>query len=670
MAMNRVMVKGDKFFDSEGRSMILRGVNLGGDCKLPYPYGGTHHPTDFSDHRDVSFVGRPFPLEEADEHLGRLRHWGFNCVRLLTTWEAIEHSGPGEYDRTYLDYLEEVVRLAGVHGLYVMIDFHQDVWSRMTGGSGAPGWTFDAVGLDFRAFHAAGAAHVMQYKYDAAIGGHQEAYPPMSWGANHRLPATGIMWTLFFTGKLFTPDFLIEGENVQDYLQSHYLGAMGAIAERLATMPHVLGFDTLNEPVHGWIGQRLDYRHVAPTPERPTNPRVGLAMSPLDNLVAARGVPVLAPRIVRDAHSGKLSVSGNETVNPDGIPIWLPDRECPFERAGAYSLQNGKVSTMNEDFFVQREGRVVSFQDDAYAPLFDAVAQTIRSHQPDWTIFAEIEPYAAFMGEAFPAAMPPRSVNASHWYDGSMLYTKRFDPEESFDFLTGQPVSGIAAIRDRYTHELARFKTQSTGFSASGAPVFIGEFGIPYDLNEAAAFRAWAAGDRSAGIWKDQEIALSLMYDALDALLLHSAQWNYTATNRNDLAIGDGWNQEDLSIFSSDQRTAPHHPGSGGRAIRGFCRPYVARTQGRLETVSFDWEAALFKALWEADGSIAGFSEVYLPMIWFGDNPVIELTGTAATWQWNKTEQLLSVTAVGRGMVHLTVHNAQGNSRTCQGDAA
>src|ERR1700739_1885578 len=110
-----VNIRGNRFVDADGRHLILRGVNLGGDCKLPFPDGGTDRPGDFSDHATVSFVGRPFPLAEADEHLGRIAAWGFNLLRLVVTWEAVEHAGPRQYDRDYIEYIGQVCERAATH---------------------------------------------------------------------------------------------------------------------------------------------------------------------------------------------------------------------------------------------------------------------------------------------------------------------------------------------------------------------------------------------------------------------------------------------------------------------------------------------------------------------------------------------------------------------------
>jgi hypothetical protein len=191
---------------------MLRGVNLGGSSKLPLmPNGATHVQDGFFDHRNVSFVNRPFPLEEADEHFARLRAWGLTFLRFLVTWEAIEHSGPGIYDQAYLDYLRAVVTKAADYGITIFIDPHQDVWSRFSGGDGAPGWTFDLVGMDITRFQQTGAAFTHQI--------HGDPLPQMIWSTNTTKLAAATMFTLFFGGSDFAPKTLIDGESVQEFLQ-------------------------------------------------------------------------------------------------------------------------------------------------------------------------------------------------------------------------------------------------------------------------------------------------------------------------------------------------------------------------------------------------------------------------------------------------------------------
>ncbi|KAG6817142.1 hypothetical protein H0H93_007455 [Arthromyces matolae] len=49
----------------------------------------------------VTFVGRPFPLEEAPQHFARLRRWGLTFIHLLVTWEMyLELHDVWGWDRT------------------------------------------------------------------------------------------------------------------------------------------------------------------------------------------------------------------------------------------------------------------------------------------------------------------------------------------------------------------------------------------------------------------------------------------------------------------------------------------------------------------------------------------------------------------------------------------
>jgi len=300
-----IRTDGPWFKDEANRRLLLRGINLSGSTKVPFtPNGATHLRENFFDHRTVSFVGRPFPLAEADEHLSRLRRWGFNFLRFLVTWEAIEHAGPGSYDEAYLDYVVQVIRKAAQHGFDVFIDPHQDVWSRFTGGDGAPGWTLEAGGFDLTRLHETGTAFV-----HAMTAGE---YPRMIWPTNYHKLAAATMFTLFFAGNDFAPNTLVDGVPVQEFLQGHYIHAMQQLAIRLKDEPNVIGYDSLNEPHRGFAGLH-NLNSIHPPFD------FGPSPTPLQSFALGDGIPQTVG-VYEQGITGRRQVERRK-LNPAGVRL-------------------------------------------------------------------------------------------------------------------------------------------------------------------------------------------------------------------------------------------------------------------------------------------------------------------------------------------------------------
>jgi len=130
-------VNGGRIIDSEGRQVILRGVNVNA---LAEYWQGTAFPTTF-------------PLTEDDADL--MTAIGWNTVRLLLSWSRVEPQ-PGIYDDAYLEQARAAVEMLSRHGIYSVIDLHQDAWGATLaarpnevcpppaepafGWDGAPGW--------------------------------------------------------------------------------------------------------------------------------------------------------------------------------------------------------------------------------------------------------------------------------------------------------------------------------------------------------------------------------------------------------------------------------------------------------------------------------------------------------------------------------------------------
>ncbi len=612
-------VDGIHIKDRAGRVVTFRGCNLGGDSKIPFSPEG--NPLSY----DVSFTGRPFPEAEADAHYARLAAWGFNLVRFVITWEAVEHAGPGIYDEDYLAYLRNVVKKAEDHGISVFVDPHQDVWSRWTGGDGAPGWTLEAVGFDLSRIETVGAAFTTQ--------GQGDSYREMTWGMNYLRYANATMWTLFFGGNVFAPGRYVDGVPIQDWLQDHYIDAMKHTARRLKDCAGIVGFGTLNEPHAGFIGlDDLNSHHRVTSREGP----VPTAMQAI---AAASGFPQKTKRVL---FAGVIRLPGKETLNPTGVSLFRSGFECPWREAGVWDAVDGTPRAVKPSWFgIAPDGHHYDFANEFLKPFQLKFMRALFPKHQQYLFFVEGVPMAERPswkpGELVSEDGKPLAVvEAFHWYDGLTLLFKRWHTWVMADGENGTLSVGLGASRKSAARQLSRLAKMPREESI---PALIGEFGVQFDLRDGRAFRT--------GDYSEQEEALTTYYDAIDASMLSSTIWNYSASNTHE--AGDGWNTEDLSIYSATT--------GEGRAVRGFCRPYAMAVAGTPVSARFDAKRRTFAFEWDAtpaEGE-AGLSEFFVPSVWYPEGWRAEFAGEGAELEELPEAQRLTVRVSSQARARVTV---------------
>ena len=168
----------------------------------------------------------------------QMRALGFDVVRLVLNWSQLEPTA-GRYSSTYLRRVAQVVGWARQQGIYVILDMHQDQYSRFilpaakaaapsgctpSGGSdGAPSW---AVLDDSKPGCAMYGIDELNPAESAAFANFWQNAPVA--GPQGQAPGTG--------------------------LQDHYIGALAALARRFEGTPAVLGYELMNEPQPGSTG--------------------------------------------------------------------------------------------------------------------------------------------------------------------------------------------------------------------------------------------------------------------------------------------------------------------------------------------------------------------------------------------------------------------------------
>ncbi|MCW2601595.1 MAG: endoglycoceramidase [Frankiales bacterium] len=176
--------------DAQGRVVLLHGVNAVWK-RAPYVPPAT---------------AAGFTAKDADWIAAQ----GFNTVRLGVIFAGVMPSR-GRVDQQYLAAVARVVDLLAARKVWVLLDFHQDLYSEKFSGEGFPAWAVHDDGIP--------------QPVDAGFPG------------NYFLPATSRAFDNFYA-------------NV-DGLADLYAQAWRAVAARFAATPHVLGYDVMNEP---WPG--------------------------------------------------------------------------------------------------------------------------------------------------------------------------------------------------------------------------------------------------------------------------------------------------------------------------------------------------------------------------------------------------------------------------------
>ncbi|KAI6368061.1 hypothetical protein MCOR25_004745 [Pyricularia grisea] len=569
MAPLRLLIKDGGFLDQHGRQIILRGINVAADAKFPTtPDGRSHIAKDFFDGDNIDFRERPFPQNEAHVHFARLKRFGYNTIRYIFTWEAIEAAGPGIYDEEWIQHTIEILRIAKNYGFYVFMDPHQDVWSRFSGGSGAPMWTLYAAGLNPEAFAATEAAIVHNTYPEPAN------FPKMIWSTNYFRLAAATMFTLFFAGKDFAPKCIIDGVNIQDYLQGHFMKAISHLAMRIHEAGDienevVFGWETLNEPNKGMIG----YEDISVIPKeqalkKGTSPTIWQAM--LTGLGRSTEVDTW------DMGSLGPYKVGRTLVDPKGEIAWLPADydesrykykrdpgwklgECLWAQHGVWDPATDKL--LRKDYFQKnpRTGEVIdhhAFTNTYFMDYARVYRDTLRQHHKEATFI--LQPPVLELPPSIKGTADDENnmVYAPHYYDGITLMTKSWKwwNVDVLGVLRGRYLSpvfairvGETAVRNCFRQQLAAIRQEGLDYMGNH-PCILTEFGIPYDMDDKAAYKS--------GNYSSQSAAMDANHFAVEGAPMEGyTLWVYCA--KNDHEYGDQWNGEDLSIYSLDDKPLP-----------------------------------------------------------------------------------------------------------------
>ncbi|MCQ2463283.1 MAG: cellulase family glycosylhydrolase [Clostridia bacterium] len=207
--MYSIKTEGMRFTDSKGRERIFNGVNV--VDKSTYDEENSKFGFDMNENVLKDFASK-----------------GINLIRLGFTWNKMEPK-PGKYNDAYIDSLAQIIDNCAKYGIYVFLDMHQDLYSPMCYGDGAPDWATLTDGIK----------------------------PKKIW----------LVWAdVYFLSRACHRAFDNFWNNEPVYgrgLQDRFADCWKYIISRLGDKEAVIGFDFFNEPFPGTDGGKAFRRLVA-----------------------------------------------------------------------------------------------------------------------------------------------------------------------------------------------------------------------------------------------------------------------------------------------------------------------------------------------------------------------------------------------------------------------
>lgn len=266
----------------------------------------------------------------------------------------------------------------------------------------------------------------------------------MIWSTNYTRLVCQTIFTLFWAGRDFAPKAIIDGQNIQDYLQGHFIAACRFLAQKIHEAGDlendvVIGWESMNEPNRGLVG----YQDISVIPPEQ---QLQLGTSPTAFQAILGGSGRACEVATWNFGSFGPHQTGRELVDPAGVSAWLPadfdDTKYGWERDPGWKLgeciwaQHGvwdpsSDELLQKDYFSKnpKTGEPLDydrFTNTYFVQHYRAYRDAIRSVHPETIMFCQppvMEIPPALKGTEDD---DPNMVHAVHFYDGLTLLTKHW----------------------------------------------------------------------------------------------------------------------------------------------------------------------------------------------------------------------------------------------------